>query len=293
MEIQAIDLERAQDLAARKKLIGAFRISNSDYHHPECPGVSSSHLKAMLKSPLHFQLEKAKVNEPTAAMRFGSAIHSLLLDGRPTFESTYCVAPAVDKRTKEGKGIWENFVAANTGKEILSADDYYAVLAMERAIKGHAIANTLISGMAEVAFFFIEPMTQILCKVKLDVLKPQLGMVVDLKTSEDASPEGFAKSVAQFGYWISASYYLDGVKLALEQSNQAGTIERIPDSFVFIVIEKKTNAIAVYTLEAEDLERGRIAYRRALSQLAECERQKAFPGYPAKIQTITLPAWAV
>jgi exodeoxyribonuclease VIII len=104
--------------------------------------------------------------------------------------------------------------------------------------------------------------------------------VVDLKTTTDASPAGFAKSVATFRYHVQASHYLAGLHGA--------------ERFVFIAVEKTAPyAVAVYELDAAALAAGEQLRQRDIRVIADCQATKEWPGYGDDCQTLALPSWAL
>ena len=101
---------------------------------------------------------------------------------------------------------------------------------------------------------------------------------MDLKTTTDASPKGFAKSVASFRYHVQAAHYL-----------AAGLF----DKFIFIAVEKEAPyAVACYELDADALTEGQRLRGRDLQRIANCRAMAAWPGYGDELQTISLPGWA-
>ena len=152
------------------------------------------------------------------------------------------------------------------------------------------------------------------------VLERGQNMVVDLKTTDDASLEGFSKSIANWRYDVQHPYYLDGLRQALQQSGDQAPAEGAaelsaywvdqatgmlcrcrpdfwrgePKHFVFIAVEKRPPyAVGVYVLDEESVEIGRAQYRADLERFAECVRTDSWPGYGDKIQKISVPAWHV
>lgn len=152
------------------------------------------------------------------------------------------------------------------------------------------------------------------------VLERGQNMVVDLKTTDDASLEGFGKSIANWRYDVQHPYYLDGLRQALKQSGDQAPVEGAaelsaywvdqatgmlcrcrpdfwrgePKHFVFIAVEKRPPyAVGVYVLDEESVEIGRAQYRADLERFAECVRTDSWPGYGDKIQKISVPAWHV
>ena len=93
-------------------------ISHREYHAIEA--VSNSYLSRLSRCP-----KAAKIaQEETPAMIFGSAFHSLLLEGQEAFGKRFAVAPKIDKRTKQGNEDWLLFAEQNVGKSIITKDDY-------------------------------------------------------------------------------------------------------------------------------------------------------------------------
>ena len=121
------------------------------------------------------------------------------------------------------------------------------------------------------------------CKCRPDWLTNDRSLIVDLKTTEDASPAGFRKSIGNWRYHVQASWYLDGIERA------TGTR---PDQFIFICVEKKPPyAVAVYAADAEMIAAGAKQARLDLDTLAVCKAADAWPGYSDQIEMISLPPW--
>jgi hypothetical protein len=118
------------------------------------------------------------------------------------------------------------------------------------------------------------------CKCRPDWLSADGATIVDLKTCIDASPAGFAKAVANFGYQIQAAHYL------------AGTMAK---RFIFVAVEKTAPyAIGVYELDTEALVHGTIARHNALQLIGDCRATNNYSsGYTDGIQKLQLPGWAL
>lgn len=185
--------------------------------------------------------------------------------------------------------LWSDVLAEwqqnNPGRMVLSPEQWEQLHAMASAVHSHPAAGALLTsvpGEAEKSVYWIDAATGVLCRCRPDWWRDD-NVIVDLKTTEDASPEGFAKSMANYRYDVQAAYYLDGI--------QQATGKR-PKAFVFIAVEKKPPfAVGVYVLDSDSLELGGAQYRADLRVFAECERSGDWPGYGDKIQTISLPAW--
>ena len=261
-------------------------MDNAAYHAH--PAVSKSHLDLIARSPLHYWARYVDRNrvapEPSPQMRLGTALHTHVLE-LSRWDEEIAVAPQCDRRTKAGKDAFAAFEASSSGKTIITADDAAQVMAMGRAVLRHPAAAMLLGmpGKAETTHMWTDASTGLECKCRPDWLTDDGSIVVDLKTTKDASPRGFKQSIANFSYQKQAAWYLHG----LEQATG-----RRPDQFIFICVESTAPyACAVYAADAEMIERGHDQAMRDLAKLAVCKAADHWPSYSDQIETISLPGW--
>jgi exodeoxyribonuclease VIII len=262
-------------------------MENADYHRHSA--VSKSHLDQVAKSPLHYWARYLDPNrvapEPTPAMAIGSAVHTHVLE-LDQWDARYVTAPeGINRRTNAGKAEWETFETAATGRTVLAKADAELVMRMGHSVFRHPAAAMLLAmpGKAETTHMWIDEATGLQCKCRPDWLTDDGSLIVDLKTTEDASPSGFRKSIANFRYFVQASWYLDGIEQATGKR---------PEQFIFLCVEKKAPyACAVYAADAEMIEAGAKTAARDLDVLATCRQANAWPGYSDQIETISLPPW--
>lgn len=260
---------------------GIFKMPDVDYFASS--GVSNSSLNNMSKSEAHYKHNLTNPMESTPAMVFGSLFHCEVLETAEV-EDRYIVAPKIDKRTKVGKAEYAQFSIEAEGKIIVSADDMVKSKEMHQSLLNHPVACDLIgrSGENEQAIFSEDKDTGILKRGKLDRICQNTNMIIDLKSSADASPQGFQKSVFNYNYHCQSAYYLD---LATEQGLD---IEKM----IFVVVEKTAPFnVAVYELCPYSLEIGRRTYKDNLNKLANCEMSDTWAGYSSEIETIETPNW--
>jgi hypothetical protein len=262
-------------------------MDNTAYHAH--PAVSKSHLDLIARSPLHYWARYLDPNrvapEPSPQMRLGTALHTHVLE-LSRWDEEIAVAPSdINRRTKEGREQWAAFEASSVGKAVITADDAAQVMAMGRAVLRHPAAAMLLGlpGKAETTHMWTDASTGLECKCRPDWLTDDGSIVVDLKTTKDASPRGFKQSIANFSYQKQAAWYLHG----LEQATG-----RRPDQFIFICVESTAPyACAVYAADAEMIDRGHDQAMRDLAKLAVCKAADHWPSYSDQIETISLPAW--
>ena len=267
-------------------------LSNADYH--SMTSVSSSTLKTILRSPAHYRaayLEDAPRKEPTPGMVLGSLTHTLFLEPE-NFGSEYIIAPECDRRTKEGKAVYAAFQDAADGLTVITAEQLQTAQDMANALCGHIIHEAMTGGHAEASIFYIAPIGGLgmACRIRPDYHIPPCetwptGLIIDVKTTDDARPEAFSRTCVNFGYDLSAAMYCDGFQ------SHYGTDE--PPLFRLLVVERDApHAVACYECSPEMLDKGNEKYRKALELLTICRLSGEWPGYDSGIQLLNLPKWA-
>lgn len=185
--------------------------------------------------------------------------------------------------------LWREVVAqweaVNGHRRILTPDQWAQIHGMRESVMAHPAASRLLTsvpGKAEISFYWNDAKTGEVCRMRPDWLRDD-DLIVDLKTCEDASLDGFAKSVANWRYDVQDAFYSDGFE---------AVTGRKPKGFVFIAVEKKPPyAVGVYVLDAETKEIGRAQYREDLDKYAECKANDVWPGYGDTIQKLNMPGW--
>lgn len=246
--------------------------------------MSNSALKRLRKSPAHFKAGDDPDAEQKPSLRRGSLLHTLVLEPEQ-MATRYVVKPdGMNFATKDGKA-WRDAVPA--GVEIVTAAEHKTALRQAANLRAvPEIAALLGEGQAEVSFFWIDSLTGELCKGRADwVFCTGQGVILlDLKTAEDASPFGFAKACARYGYHMQAPWYSDGWKAATGEDVLG---------FVFGAVESTwPNVAEAYMLDDEAIDKGRVECRRLLNLHASCKAANHWPAYAETITPLSLPAWA-
>lgn len=270
-----------QKIENMNKILGIhYGMANADYHSG--PGVSKSQLDRVSQAPALLEWSRNAPNdESSTAAKQGTALHSLLLEPH-LFERDYVVAPEFDARTKAGKEARANFAAAHAGRVILTADEWDALRYQRDSVMAHPEARALLGikgGHAEASAYWEDPDTGLLCRCRPDWW-PVPELIVDIKTTDDASKRAFSYSIRDYRYHVQDSFYTDGVT--------AATGCQVED-FVFLVVGKKRELgrypVRVYRLDDESRKMGRWLYRNDLETVADCQRTGEWPG----VEEISLP----
>jgi hypothetical protein len=247
-------------------------IKNRDYHAD--PALGSTSLKTLaLRTPAHWKWESEHPVHKDV-YDIGTLAHSLILEEDTTLHQ---VIDVEDKRGNKWT-IPANEAKAN-GLIPVTPKEWAGIVAMRDSVMAHPLARNAFTGhRAEESVFWDEDGQMF--KARPDAWKP--GLVADLKTTVDANPNEFGKTAFNFGYFMSAAHYIDGVKSA--------TGEDVKFSFVNV---EKTAPYLVSVVELDDytLDCGRQMLERAKTIYRECTETGNWPGYPS-VEPVGLPAYA-
>jgi exodeoxyribonuclease VIII len=241
------------------------------YHSTKA--LSKSGLDQFRKSPAHFRSWQDGQTrlESSPALEFGTAAHCAVLEPE-LFIAKYTVFNG-DRRTKEGKAAWQAIL--DSGKTPLAQEQWDNITGVAAAVHAHPAASGLLNGIKpEVSCF--DNWLGVNVKARIDGLGKDY--IIDLKTTQDASPNAFAKSVAQFRYHVQAARYqrITGI-----------------NRFVFIAVEKEAPyGVACYELDQLAIDVGYSIIEEQLRTFVECQQLNSWPCYSSQIQSLSLPVWA-
>lgn len=262
----------------------ARAIPDTQYHAKRIGVVSKSALDLIARSPEHYKSwVDGKLDKDTAALTFGRWFHSAMLE--PEKFSRYVAEPDFgDMRRKENKADRAKWLANYDGFETIPADDFETITNMVAKVRAHPLAGGAIrNGIPELTITWRDEETGLPCKSRIDYYVESLAMAVDVKSTEDASHNGFRHSIEQWRYHVQDALYRFGL----------AANDKPIQHFVFLAVEKKPPyGIGCYTLDAEDIGRGYSRARADIETLAECLRTNRWPSYPEEIVTIKLRPWA-
>lgn len=264
-------------------------------------------------SPMHMRYRRENPPEPTPALLFGSAVHCAILEPEK-FKDQYVVAQPCSAFKRDGCrcsnggiiysagkwlcGVHGKDATVNLDRVILSIDQAEAISNIARAVSFHDSANGALKseGPNELSAVFNHEENGQLCKLRADGYRPEWEMIIDIKTTENASRSQFEKSIAEFGYHRQAAFYIDGLRsLGVNVKH-----------FAFICVEKKAPyGVATYRLGDTDIDAGRDEIRRLIRIYKNCRDKElmlikqggsgasAWYGYESQFQDISLPGWKI
>lgn len=209
------------------------------------------------------------------AFAFGTAFHTLLLEP-DAFAETYALLPDCSRLTKAGKEETAAALAAAPGSLFLNGADMKILMDMADGVLAHPAAYELLGqgGLSEVGMYGERDGLPV--KARLDLI---IGLdqddgpliIVDVKTTRDASPDAFREAVDRYGYDAQAAHY----GLTVEEV----TGREVTD-FIFIVVEKSWPYHAgVYRLNPAQQTAGMDKLAEAWERYKECEATQEWPHY--------------
>ena len=212
--------------------------SNEEYHRSGAWG--STMISTFIRSPaLSHEIINDRWREPeTAAMRFGTAFHTLM-DPNGGFDQSYQLAPDLDHRTK----AWKEAVAAAkaVGVELITPDDWDDLHRMADSVRANPVAASLLDGAEhEVGFRMQSPYGGYRIQCRADLYHAGQH-IADLKTTDDL--DAFQRTVVNHGYHRQAALYRFIV------SQACGKL--VPFSFIAVEKEPPLYRCRVFDLTEE------------------------------------------
>lgn len=269
---------------------GIYTELSSEDYHADKESISRSALMDFKVSGYNYWSKHLNPDRPkkdaTPQMFLGSAFHTLILEPH-LFVDQYAIKPPRVLLKDVGREVYDDFKRKeleleSTNKIVISQEDYLNLLAMERKLKSNLTALQLIhDARIENSFFWTDKDSGLLLKCRPDILHS--NMIVDLKTSSDASPEGFQREMVKYGYHIQGAIIQDGIE-KLEGRRLATVIN--------ICIETKyPYHIGIYIIDDLALDAGQETYKHLCKKLRLALKTNLFTDYG--IRTISLPKWAL
>jgi hypothetical protein len=272
-------------------------LTNEQYHMDR-GALSSSGLKTILrKTPAHFKAEwiqGSSVDKKQDHFRYGSLCHMALLEPEK-FKSTFVLEPVFEGFTKDGrlstqskdakdqKKLW--YANLKPGALVVTPEDYKGIQGSIASILNHEKAKaSLVGAQTEISGYFRHKATGIRCRIRPDILHLEKKVLIDFKTTEDASPDKFSRSIDNFMYHVSLVFYGMGIEAI------TGTE---PDIYALLAVEKDDPyCCAFYALDRDTIETAKAFIEHGMALLKTCLEKNQWPGYQAGIaEQIGIPKW--
>lgn len=258
------------------------------YHAKELGVVSNSILKILReKSPAHYlaYIRDESPETKSPALRFGHLYHLAILEPDRFARCAITMPDFGAMQSSTNRAKRDTWIAGlPQGTEVVTEDELEQIAAMRAALLKHPVAAGIIKqGQAEVTMRWIDERTGLQCKARADWHRPR-KFFMDLKTCEDASPAGFVKAIATYGYHVQHAHYCDGARALGEPV----------ENYLILAQEKVAPfAVAVYHIDAAAEARGFELRERGMDLMRTCLDADRWPGYGDGITELSLPPWSL
>ncbi len=238
--------------------------------------VRYSHLKHIGRSPAHYLHAVTSEREDSGPMRIGRLVHQHILGAMPDDEDG-----AIVVYDGERKGnVWKEFATLHAGCDIVTRKEYDAALPIASAVRHNALAMSLIDG-ARCEQPLLWSAGGRAMSSRPDAYRPG-GALMDLKTTNDASPAAFQRQIMKMAYHAQAAMYQD----ALASLGIATT-----GAYLVAVETKAPYPVTVFELAPSMLDLGRRTYRGWLETLRTCEESDQWVEYAQTVVRVDVPEW--
>jgi hypothetical protein len=192
----------------------------AEYHAH--PALSRSRLWSFRQSARKFHAEETgeiEQKEVTEAMNLGSLVHAMVFE--PDELHNFKAIP-VELLSSDGKATTKAaklFKEDYADKTIVTGKSWEAAEQVVKNLRASRFNDwlNLKGAQRELSIFWTDEETGLELRCRVDLLLPSPAgplFVADLKTTQDASPDGFRWSVKDYGYWLQYAFYADGIEAA-------------------------------------------------------------------------------
>jgi hypothetical protein len=244
-----------------------------EYH--ASPGLSSTGMKWLLRSPKHYR-QNMDHRVEKAAFDLGHCVHAKVLGvgmGVVVIPAEVLASNGATS-TKEAKAFIAESRAA--GLVPVKADLVAKVNAIAEAVLANSKAHALLSldGDTEVSLFADDPDTGVHMRGRIDYLGtfPDGRLVnIDLKTTTDVRRRKIIRTIEDFGYDVQSETYRHLLRLTTGA-------DIAPTHLVFVETEPPHEVRVVQLAHPDWIEGGLHKMRRAIDIFARCIATDTWPG---------------
>lgn len=228
-----------------------------DEYHKDRHIISSTGLKKAKVSSRDFAWYLANGSEKSVTFDMGNVFEIMLLDkvngtkehenvtiiydpeNRP--DKAHSITAKVNQEWKNEIFKSDKYVLPKTGAESLETVNHMIAAVMAEPV----IVKLLSNVQYQTSFVWRDEQTGLLCKSRPDLSIGNKKVLVDIKTTKDASPRGFAKECVNYDYFLQAIMQMEGVV-------KSGYMDEV-DEYFWIAVQKTEPFNAVmYRFQQQD-----------------------------------------
>jgi len=252
-------------------------------------GVNNSTLKHFRDSTKYGAYKKNASFNPTAAMRVGTAAHTLTLEPEK-FDEEYIIGGPINEKTGKTYGSdsakFKNWLEdQEPGKKFLSDQEATLARKVARNTKQDKTAMFWLDQCEykETAIDWVDPYSGLKCKALLDAFSIDNLIFADYKTiGKSVSYDELSKTIYNMGYYQQFAFYNDGLFHNGIHCNDVIAV------FAQTADEKD---VATARIGRESLDLGRMHYQQCF------DNYKSFlagdvKGHNSELFELNVPGWA-
>lgn len=258
-----------------------------DQYHADLTTLSASGAKTLLGS--------RPPSSDSEALMFGRLVHTVILE--PHKLDTYAVldpdvigvkADGLHSSNPTATKAWKDavFKAKRDGLTVIAPKMLAKAQALAIAISKHPEASRLLAAATdyEISAYADHP-SGATVRARFDLVGP--SFIADIKTTRDADPDNFGRSMHAYGYHISAANYLD-----VARANGLNV-----DRFDLICVEKEPTPggdyrVSVLEIHPDAIDLGRELMAEACTRWLALGKRVDLPSYGDDRHVIDLPPYA-
>ena len=228
--------------------------------------LSFSALKAFLESPKHFIRYKME-KKTTKAMEEGTQFHMAILEPKKFIENYWIlddsakvieIGGANPRATTKYKEWKQEQINLNSGKELISKEDYDIYLEMGKYLKVCSATSKFMQGLIYKEKPFEFEWDDFLIKGKID--GEGADYLIDLKKVANASFKKVKWTIFDMFYHMQAAIYCNAVG---------------KKNYYLIFVDESIN-VTVVKISPDTLQTGFVAFESALKEFHRCIEEDAF-----------------
>lgn len=239
--------------------------------------LSFSSLKAFAENPAEFIQYCLREKKTTAAMKFGTLLHALVLEP-DSIDEAYAVMDDTEiynRLVKEGSKSprqtikykeWKaEFEQSTMGREVVSITDFIAASAIANNVNFNTASSKILKACTERETHVEWTYESHKFRGFIDAKTPKDAkqrMVMDLKSCQNANPLFFQREIIKNKYYLQGPMYL--------------TAEGDTDIPYLIVAADRKGGVSVHRLDPRLIKYGMEEYKRLLDNFNSCLIKDSF-----------------
>jgi hypothetical protein len=239
---------------------------------------SQSTLKHFAKSPAHVRHYLDRSESQTESQLIGSAVHAALLEP-DVFASQWGTLPdGLNLRTKADRATRDELVSYYDGK-LLNSYQMSRVMKSVESVRGCTSAMRYLEGPKELTAVFEHEGVKL--KARLDCFIEKYNVVVDIKTTKDAS-RAFEKDLWKYNYPFQGAFYCEAMRANRLNASQ------------FLIIAVETEApfgAQCFLIDEKILVGMQPKVSDYVKRWQYCTQTNNWQGYDDVIQHVACPDW--